>query len=367
MVTLQYLKPFFENKNVLVTGHTGFKGAWLIQILKRLGAQVSGLALEPLHNHDLYNQIDGETLCSKSVLADIRDDMTVTQTIISAQPDFIFHMAAQPLVIESYQKPLYTFEVNAMGTAYVLQAIQQLGKPCVCICITTDKVYHNPENGLAFTEQNALGGYDPYSASKAAAEIIIQSYRDSFFNPTKYNTHQVSIASVRAGNVIGGGDYAANRLIPDVITAIQNNTTVQLRNPNATRPWQHVLEPLAAYLLLATKLVQQPTQFCKAYNIGPYPKDVLAVKDVVDKAISIIGKGSWQSITSTHQVHEAQNLVLDITQATTQLGWTPMWDVHQSIEHTINWYTNTTDAADVKCQQQINNYFKASINSANDH
>jgi CDP-glucose 4,6-dehydratase len=366
MVNFKYLKPYFENKNVLVTGHTGFKGAWLIQILSQLGARICGIALEASNQLDLYNQIDGEYLCTKSVIMDIRDAKAVKQNILGFEPDFIFHLAAQPLVIESYQNPLYTFETNTIGTANILDALQHVSNKCVCVCITTDKVYENPETGHAFLESDKLGGYDPYSASKAAAEIIIDSYRRSIFEPSKFETHKKVIASVRAGNVIGGGDYAAYRLIPDIVKAIETDTPITLRNPNATRPWQHVIEPLGAYLLLAAKMWDDNLSYAEAFNIGPYDTDVIAVKAVVEKAISIYGKGSWIDESNPDQLHEAQNLVLDINKAKNKLGWTPKMNVQESITETIEWYKSNLPA-NVKCLSLINEYFNESITYANDN
>jgi CDP-glucose 4,6-dehydratase len=366
MVDFKYLKPYFENKNVLVTGHTGFKGSWLIQILARMGARICGIALEATNQLDLYNQIDGEYLCTKSVIMDIRDAKAVKQNILGFEPDFIFHLAAQPLVIESYQNPLYTFETNTIGTANILDALQHVSNKCICICITTDKVYDNPETGVAFLESDKLGGYDPYSASKAAAEIIIDSYRRSIFAPENFEKHKKVIASVRAGNVIGGGDYAANRLIPDIVKAIENNTIIELRNPNATRPWQHVIEPLGAYLLLATKMWDNNIGFAESFNIGPNEADVISVKAIVEKAIQMYGKGEWQDISNPNQLHEAQNLVLDINKAKNKLDWTPKLTVDDCITETIEWYKSNLPA-DVKCLQFINIYFNNFINDATDN
>jgi CDP-glucose 4,6-dehydratase len=361
MVNFKNLEPYFKDKKVLVTGHTGFKGAWLIQILSRMGARVCGIALEPENANDLFNQIDGDKLCTKNVYADIRDAMAMKQNIIGFEPDFIFHLAAQPLVIESYHNPLYTFEVNTMGTANILDALQHVNNKCICVCITTDKVYENPETGDAFLESDKLGGYDPYSASKAAAEIVIDSYRRSFFNPKEFEKHKKVIASVRAGNVIGGGDYAPKRLIPDIIKAVEKNETIKLRNPNATRPWQHVIEPLGAYLLLATKMWDDPINFSESFNIGPKIEDVISVKAIVEEAIAIFGEGNWKDMSNPNQLHEAQNLILDINKAEQKLGWTPKMNVQQCITETIEWYKSNLPA-DVKCMSLINHYFEIDIN-----
>jgi CDP-glucose 4,6-dehydratase len=366
MVTLSYLAPYFKDKKVLLTGHTGFKGSWMLQVLAKMGAKVCGYSLAPENATDLFNQIDGDSLCVQNLYEDVRDAKRMQQAIISFEPDFIFHLAAQPLVIDSYTNPLYTFEVNAQGTANLLDAMRQLNKKCICVCITTDKVYENPENGIPFIESDKLGGHDPYSASKAAAEIIINSYRQSFFEPAKFATHQKSVASVRAGNVIGGGDFAQHRIIPDIVKSIEANKTLILRNPNATRPWQHVIEPIGAYLLLASKMWDAPEQFSAAYNFGPETNDVLTVQALVEKAIAVFGKGNFEIQQDPNQKHEAQNLMLNIDKAKKDLQWEPKYNALQSIEKTIEWYKDARNG-DVKCLEHINQYFEASINDADDH
>jgi CDP-glucose 4,6-dehydratase len=366
MVTLSYLAPYFKDKKVILTGHTGFKGSWMLQVLAKMGAKICGYSLAPENATDLFNQIDGDSLCVQNLYEDVRDAKRMQQAIISFEPDFIFHLAAQPLVIDSYTNPLYTFEVNAQGTANLLDAMKQLNKKCICVCITTDKVYENPENGIPFIESDKLGGHDPYSASKAAAEIIINSYRQSFFEPAKFATHQKSVASVRAGNVIGGGDFAQHRIIPDIVKSIEANKTLILRNPNATRPWQHVIEPIGAYLLLASKMWDAPEQFSAAYNFGPETNDVLTVQALVEKAIAVFGKGNFEIQQDPNQKHEAQNLMLNIDKAKKDLQWEPKYNALQSIEKTIEWYKDARNG-DVKCLEHINQYFEASINDADDH
>jgi CDP-glucose 4,6-dehydratase len=366
MVTLAHLTPYFKDKKILLTGHTGFKGSWMLQVLAKMGAKICGYSLAPENATDLFNQIDGDNLCVQNLYEDVRDAKRMQQAIISFEPDFIFHLAAQPLVIDSYTNPLYTFEVNAQGTANLLDAMKQLNKKCICVCITTDKVYENPENGIPFIESDKLGGHDPYSASKAAAEIIINSYRQSFFEPTKFATHQKSVASVRAGNVIGGGDFAQHRIIPDIVKSIEADKTLILRNPNATRPWQHVIEPIGAYLLLASKMWDAPEQFSTAYNFGPETNDVLTVQALVEKAIAVFGKGSFEIQQDPNQKHEAQNLMLNIDKAKKDLHWEPKYNALQSIEKTIEWYKDARNG-DVKCLEHINQYFEASINDADDH
>jgi CDP-glucose 4,6-dehydratase len=366
MVTLSHLAPYFKDKKILLTGHTGFKGSWMLQVLAKMGAKICGYSLAPENATDLFNQIDGDSLCVQNLYEDVRDAKRMQQAIISFEPDFIFHLAAQPLVIDSYTNPLYTFEVNAQGTANLLDAMKQLNKKCICVCITTDKVYENPENGVPFIESDKLGGHDPYSASKAAAEIIINSYRQSFFEPAKFATHQKSVASVRAGNVIGGGDFAQHRIIPDIVKSIDANKTLILRNPNATRPWQHVIEPIGAYLLLASKMWDAPEQFSAAYNFGPETNDVLTVQALVEKAIAVFGKGNFEIQQDPNQKHEAQNLMLNIDKAKKDLQWEPKYNALQSIEKTIEWYKDARNG-DVKCLEHINQYFEASINDADDH
>jgi len=262
----------FKGKKVFLTGHTGFKGAWLLQILDLLGADVKGYALPPEHDAALYHQIAGEKICYASVMGDVLDSHLLQGELIRFEPDFVFHLAAQSLVRRSYEQPVATFSVNVMGTINVMEALRLLEKPCVGIMVTTDKVYENEELGLAFKEADKLGGFDPYSASKAAAEIAIASYRNSFFAPEQYDIHHKAIASVRAGNVIGGGDYSSDRIIPDIVRSISREETVHLRNPKAVRPWQHVLEPLFAYLALAVKMTEFPKEYSSAFNIGPEKK-----------------------------------------------------------------------------------------------
>ncbi|RZK32381.1 MAG: CDP-glucose 4,6-dehydratase, partial [Hymenobacter sp.] len=260
----------YAGKRVFLTGHTGFKGAWLLAWLHELGATVRGYALAPQTTPSLYEVIGGEALCEKSVIADLRQRDLLTQEVVDFQPDFVFHLAAQPLVRLSYDIPAETFEVNALGTAYMLEAVRQLEKPCTVVLITTDKVYENKEWVYPYRETDRLGGYDPYSASKACTELVINSYVQSFFNKADYARHQKAIAVGRAGNVIGGGDWALDRIVPDIVRAVQAGQPVQLRNPAAVRPWQHVLEPLGGYLLLGAKLSQDAARYAGAWNFGPH-------------------------------------------------------------------------------------------------
>lgn len=357
MVNFNQLIPFFKNKKVFVTGHTGFKGAWFIQILSLLQANVKGFALAPENINDLYNLIDGDSICSESIIHDIRDAEVLKKELLDFQPDYVFHLAAQPLVLYAYEHPLYTFEVNAQGTANLLDAIKFLNKKCVVVCITTDKVYENNDDNKAFKEEDKLGGYDPYSASKAAAEIIISSYRNSFFNDGKYHIHQKSISSVRAGNVIGGGDFAKDRIIPDIIHSLNHNIEIVLRNPHATRPWQHVIEPLSAYLLLASKMFEHPQKYNTSYNIGPQPSDVLSVEALTNIAIKTAQKGSVLIAENKDKPHEATTLMLDISKIKNDLNWQPVFNAKTAIDKTISWYFDPRKATE-KCEDLIKEYFK---------
>jgi len=348
----------YRNKKVFVTGHTGFKGSWLLVWLHSMGALVKGYALAPENKDDLYNNIDGDLLC-ESIIADIRDKERLTEEIISFQPDFIFHLAAQPLVRLSYEQPLETFNINVIGTANLLDAVRFLDKPCTIVCITTDKVYENNEWHYPYRETDRLGGYDPYSASKAAAEIIINSFRNSFFNTKDYFTHRKSLAVARAGNVIGGGDWAKDRIIPDIVKALNNNAIIKVRNPKAVRPWQHVIEPLGGYLLLAQKLTEDPVKYADAWNFGPMQDDTFTVENLVNEAIAIWGNGEFENIKSISQPHEASLLKLDINKAINELGWKPKWNAKRSIMETILFYKSINQniaASKALMLEQINKY-----------
>ncbi|MDN3582824.1 CDP-glucose 4,6-dehydratase [Mucilaginibacter flavus] len=353
-----YLKEIYNGKKVFVTGHTGFKGAWLLKVLNLLGAEVMGYALAPQNEHDLYYTLNGDTLC-ESVIADLRNRDELKKAVLGFNPDFIFHLAAQPLVRLSYQIPAETFEVNAIGTANLLDALAELNKPCSAVLITTDKVYHNNEWDYPYRENDRLGGYDPYSASKACAELVIDSYRNSFFNISSYHRHQKAIAVGRAGNVIGGGDWAKDRLIPDVIRALSADKPVEIRNPDAVRPWQHVLEPLGGYLLLGAKLAAQPELFSQAYNFGPDVNDVLSVHEMTVMATKAWGNGSFEVKKNANQPHEAGLLKLDISKARAQLNWVPQLDATRAVEFTIAWYKKFHENSDVAkyTEEQILNYF----------
>lgn len=354
---MQSLYNTFKGKKVFLTGHTGFKGAWMLQLLQELGAIVKGYALAPEHDEDLFYQIKGEDMCHSSVFGDINDATTLQGEIVRFEPDFIFHFAAQALVRRSYTEPVNTFATNVMGTVNVLEALRKWDAPCIAVMITTDKVYENPENGIAFKEEDKLGGYDPYSASKAACEIAISSYLRSYFSPKNFDQHKKKIVALRAGNVIGGGDYSDDRIIPDIVRAITVLEPVAIRNPNAVRPWQHVLEPLVAYLQTA-QLLQEGKQLSPAYNIGPEATDVLPVLAVTQKFINTIGKGSYEILEPNSQFHEANLLLLDNSKIKTEVGFRPRLNAQQAIEWTAKWYAEKGKTAAEKCREQIQEYFK---------
>lgn len=345
---------FFKGKKVFLTGHTGFKGSWLLHMLYLSGAEVKGYALAPENSADLYCQMNGDQMCYSSVIADIRDKHELNGEIIRFEPDIILHLAAQPLVRRSYDQPIETFETNVMGTINVLEAMRGLKNPCAGMMITTDKVYENSETGKAFIESDKLGGHDPYSSSKAAAEIAIASYRKSYFPTQEFAKHQKSVMALRAGNVIGGGDYSEDRIIPDIYRSILNEETVKLRKPGAIRPWQHVLEPLGVYLDLAQALLTKgPNNFLPAYNIGPGAKDMLTVEAVTQKFIQYYGAGHYEVAKDAQNLHEAGTLLLDNSAIQKDLGWTPKYHADEAIRLTAEWYAHKEQSAAEKMKQQI--------------
>jgi len=353
-------KKSFKGKKIFLTGHTGFKGSWMSVWLDLLGAHVRGYALKP-ERISLYNKVYKELDDHESVIADIRNRKKLQKEILSFQPDYIFHFAAQPLVRESYIIPNETFEVNALGTANLLDAVRQLKKKCIVAIVTTDKVYENIEADYAYSESDKLGGYDPYSASKAAAEIITQSYRLSFFNPEDFSKHKKSVSTARAGNVIGGGDYAQDRIVPDIYRALSKSAVISIRNPKAIRPWQHVLEPLHGYLTLAAGMNSDPVKFADSFNFGPELNDALTVEELVKLATKSWGGGKYSFADLKHAPHEAGLLKLNIAHAEKQLGWKPKWNATQAVEKTINWYKKSlikgSDPFSL-CVQDIQDYDK---------
>lgn len=327
----------FKGKKVFLTGHTGFKGSWLTYILYQAGAEIKGYSLAPDTYPSLFSFIE-TAIKIKSVIADVNDYVRLEAEIISFQPDYVFHLAAQPLVRRSYKDPLNTFNTNIIGTANLLNAIIKLNNKCSCILVTTDKVYENKEWYYPYRETDPLGGFDPYSASKACAELIISSYQNSFFNSINFNIHKKAIASVRAGNVIGGGDWSEDRLIPDIVRSISIGNDIIIRNPSAVRPWQHVLEPIFGYLQLAAALNENPIKFSGSWNFGPQNVDNLPVLNILEKAIEIWGEGSYQVQIDKNSPHEAGLLKLDINKVVNLLSWKPVMNTELAVAKTIQWY-----------------------------
>ena len=329
---------FYAGKRVLITGHTGFKGSWLSIWLHELGAEVIGVALEPetLKDNYVLSHIGGKI--NADLRADIRDAAAMRRIFDEYQPEIVFHMAAQPLVRLSYGEPVDTWQTNVMGSINVMEAFRHCPSSKVAVMITTDKCYENREQNHAYTEDEPMGGYDPYSSSKGACEIAISSWRRSFMNPVDYEKHGKAIASVRAGNVIGGGDWAKDRIIPDCIRAIEAGQPIAIRNRKAVRPWQHVLEPLCGYLLLAQKMWENPTEYCEGWNFGPKMDAVVPVWDVATMLTEAYGQGELLDQTDPNAVHEANLLMLDITKAQTRLGWQPKLSTKEAIELTADWY-----------------------------
>lgn len=327
----------YNKKKVFLTGHTGFKGAWMLVLLKQLGAIVKGYSLETEQKSDLFNIIGGEEFCD-SIISDIRDVNKLKSEIISFEPDFIFHFAAQALVRKSYELPFDTFEINVMGTISILEAVASYSKKCSVILVTTDKVYENKEWLYPYRESDRLGGFDPYSASKACAELAISCYRNSFFNLSSYEIHQKGIASVRSGNVIGGGDWSKDRIIPDIVNSVMNNVKIIVRNPLSVRPWQHVLDPLVGYLMLGKKLYDYPQLFSDSWNFGPLENNPISVEELVKIAISEFGNGEYEIKEDKNEHHEAKLLRLDISKSSQILNWDPIFSSRKAIVLTIDWY-----------------------------
>jgi CDP-glucose 4,6-dehydratase len=326
-----FMNEFYNGKRVLITGHTGFKGSWLTLWLTMMGAKVLGYALEPNTDPSLFNVLNLHKDIDH-VIGDIRDFEKLREAITEFKPEIVFHLAAQPLVRLSYREPRLTYETNVMGTVNLLEAIRQTKSVRAVVNVTSDKCYENKEWVWGYREIDPMGGYDPYSSSKGCSELITAAYRNSYFKNT-----ETAIASARAGNVIGGGDWAEDRLIPDIVRSLSQGKQIIIRNPKATRPWQHVLEPLSGYLLLGKLLYEKGQEFAEAWNFGPSDSSVMAVEEIVKKSIEIWGSGSYV-VDSSEQPHEANLLKLDTNKAKQRLGWNSKLSMSKTLEMNLEWY-----------------------------
>jgi CDP-glucose 4,6-dehydratase len=361
---------FWNGRRVLLTGHTGFKGSWLALWLTELGSRVSGVGLEPDTHPHLFLQLDLERRLSTHHLVDIRKSSELAAVVAECQPDVVFHLAAQPLVRRSYRDPLGTWATNVQGSLNLLEALKSLHHPCAVVMVTTDKVYENREWDYGYRETDRLGGHDPYSASKAGAEIAIASWRNSFCGDAVHQTPHLAIATARAGNVIGGGDWAEDRIVPDAMRALAQGAAIPVRRPEATRPWQHVLEPLSGYLLLAQRLAGAQERggvnpYETAFNFGPSLEANRPVRELVEEALKY-WNGQWEDLSDRTAPHEAGRLHLQIDKAHHQLGWQPRWPFTTTIQRTVGWYRTVhanTQQAESCCLADLAVYSNTSIPS----
>jgi CDP-glucose 4,6-dehydratase len=350
MATLP-LDEVFRGRSVFVTGHTGFKGSWLVTWLHRLSARVTGYALPPAGRPNPYDAVGVGPLLADQDQADVRDAERLAAAVDRADPDVIFHLAARALVRESYQQPRDFFDVNVMGTVNLLEHVRRRGRPCAVVVVTSDKCYENREHTWGYRECDPLGGADPYSASKAACEVAVGSYRQSFFPPEQLARHGVKLASARAGNVIGGGDWGRERIVPDMVRSLAAGQPIPVRNPRAVRPWQHVLEPLSGYLLLAARmLTSDDPSLCGGWNFGPPTGTEYRVAELADHFCRAWGKGSWFDASQPGAPHEAHLLRLSIDKAQSELGWRPRWSLKKTVERTARWYRRFCDGASPSMQ-----------------
>jgi CDP-glucose 4,6-dehydratase len=351
---------FWTGRNVFITGHTGFKGSWLCLWLSLLGAKVTGYALQPPTNPSLFEQARIEDLID-SVIGDIREIDILKAVMQKVQPEIIIHMAAQPLVRESYKSPVETYQTNVMGTVNILEAVRSCNSVKAVVNVTTDKCYENKEWVWGYRENEPLGGFDPYSSSKACSELVTAAYRNSYFHPAQYADHGVAVATARAGNVIGGGDWAADRLVPDIIRALIDHRPISVRHPQAIRPWQHVLEPLSGYLLLAQRLVEAGSDYGESWNFGPDDADAKPVEWIVKKLCERWGKDAGYIIAEGIHPHETHYLKLDCSKAKERLGWQPKWDLKFTLDKVVDWVQAWQAGDDLRtvCLQQITDYMKS--------
>jgi len=348
---------FWTDKTVLLTGHTGFKGSWLSLWLQSMGAQVIGYALAPPTTPSLFdvaNIANGMI----SIIGDIRDLEKLQSVFHEYQPEIVIHMAAQPLVRYSYQNPVETYSTNVMGTVNLLEAVRNTVSVKAVVNVTTDKCYENREWAWGYRENESMGGHDPYSNSKGCAELVTSAYRNSYFHPEHYQKHGVALASARAGNVIGGGDWAEDRLIPDIMRAITHNEAVNIRNPHAIRPWQHVLEPLSGYLKLAQTLYEEGTIYAEGWNFGPNDEDTKPVQWIVEYLTQVWGEGASWHLDNSNHLHEAHYLKLDCSKAKASLNWVPKWRLEMALDKIIDWQKQYQQGADMKAVTlaQISDY-----------
>lgn len=348
----------FNSRKVLITGHTGFKGSWLSILLKKLGADIYGFALEPHTNPSLYNEANIDEFIT-SCIGDIRDLDHLQKFLSKIQPEIVIHMAAQPLVRESYKFPVETYAINVMGTVNLLEACRKTENVKAIVNVTTDKCYENREWHWGYRENEPMGGYDPYSNSKGCSELVTSSYRNSYFNSKEYDFHGVALASARAGNVIGGGDWAEDRLIPDFIRAITKGENVKIRSPFAIRPWQHVLEPLTGYLSLAAKLFTDGPNFAEAWNFGPDDRDAKNVEWITNTICNLWGNDASYIIDNNPQPHEANYLKLDCSKAKSELDWYPKWDIQKTLTSIVEWNKQFLSGNNIRkiTENQIDEYF----------
>ena len=355
-MNFEELKKFYGGKKVLLTGHTGFKGSWLSKILIMCGAKLTGYALDPPTDTSIFDILGLETEMN-SVIGDIRDLEHLKKVFDEVEPEYVIHMAAQPIVRDSYERPVYTYETNVMGTVNVLEAARYAPQLKSVVIITTDKCYENREWEWGYRENEPMGGHDPYSNSKGCAELVVSAYRRSFF----YTNDTAAVASARAGNVIGGGDWADDRLIPDILRAFEQQQPVIIRNPLSTRPWQHVLEPLSGYLVLAERLYNEGNAFAEGWNFGPKDDDCQPVQWILEKMVQFWGEGARYEWDKSEQPHEANFLKLDCSKAATRLKWHPQWRLADTLEKIVHWHRSWLQGADMqtRCLYEIKGYMES--------
>ena len=345
----------YNGKTVLVTGHTGFKGSWLSIWLNMMGAKVVGYSLDPYSERGNFEACHLHDRLLADIRGDTRDYEKLNQTIKQYRPEIIFHLAAQALVRKAYAHPKETYETNLMGSLNIMEAVRENDCVKTVVMITSDKCYENVEQIWGYKETDRMGGYDPYSSSKGCTELMISSYRNSYFNPQDYAKHGKAVASVRAGNVIGGGDWSADRLIPDCIRFIEAGKDIEIRNPIATRPWEHVLEPVSGYLRVGEKLIEDPVKYATSFNFGPHISANKTVWEVVSRLVDYYGKGKVVDVSNPADLHENTLLNLDVTKAYVMLGWEARWNLQEAIEKTVDWYKEALQTYDMYdfCVRQI--------------